>query len=240
MDGSPLNSFDLDAEIAASRVWEEELYRSLSRSRARAWVVASVALLIAGLSATALTIALPLKSYEPYVVTVDRHTGEAQIASVIGDQTLHADEALTQALIVEYLVSREAYDPADNEKRMNWVYARSSGLARQSWAEAWDYSNPGHPEKLYGRGQIAVHVKSVSFLDDRSASVRFSKTLRAAGRKPVTQDFLAIVGFQFMRRPGAISEIWENPLGFEATSYRVDQENLTSRDHSSLSEKEKG
>ena len=54
------------------------------------------------------------------------------------------------------------------------------------------------------------------------------QTLTRPNQTPVTQTFIATVGFEFApRRERSLTRVWENPLGFSVTAYRVDAETLT-------------
>ena len=58
--------------------WEDDLYRSLRRSRSLACLVAIVAGGIAIVALVCLALLVPLKQFEPYVVTVDKTTSQAR------------------------------------------------------------------------------------------------------------------------------------------------------------------
>ena len=60
--------------------WEEDTYRALRRSRSIAWMITGVFGATTVLSLSCLALLLPLKQFEPYVVTVDRSTGYREVA----------------------------------------------------------------------------------------------------------------------------------------------------------------
>ena len=221
--------FDSADAYAGPAAWENEIFRKLSRSRAIAWIVTSVALLIAGL-AVAATFAMALKvgAIEPVIIKVDRTTGHAERQTqVVGNSVIADDEALAMSYVVNYVMDRETYDPSDNDTRIFEVQDRSVGLARQSWQWDWDYDNPQHMERVNGNGQVVPVVQTAQPLDDNTATVNFTKTFRVSGKKPVTESYTAIVTFDFVNRPKSRADVWKNPLGFEVVNYRAQPQNKT-------------
>ena len=66
-----------------------------------------------GVSLVAVVLMLPLKSFEPYVVTVDRTTGYIEVKSgLTRPANLTEQQAITQANVVRYTRAREGYDPS--------------------------------------------------------------------------------------------------------------------------------
>ena len=66
---------DHDTYYANAQSWADERVEAERRARRLAWIVAGVAAAIAVLLAILLVMLLPLKTVQPYVVTVDRQTG---------------------------------------------------------------------------------------------------------------------------------------------------------------------
>lgn len=219
--------FDDPNSYAGPAAWENETFRKLTRSRALAWIVASVALVIAVLSVlAAFMMALKIGATEPVIIKVDRTTGHAERQTdVTGTSVIAGDEALAMSYVVNYVMDRETYDTSDNETRIFEVQDLSVGLARESWAWDWDYANPDHQERVYGNGQVVAVVQDAQPLDDNTATVNFTKTYRVKGKRPVTESYTAIVTFDFVNRPKSRADVWKNPLGFEVTKYRAQPQN---------------
>ncbi|MBR7560253.1 hypothetical protein KC218_27265, partial [Mycobacterium tuberculosis] len=64
------------------------------------------------LTLTCLALLLPLKSFEPYVIEVDKTTGFMEIKQPLADGDLTQNEAIARMYVVRYLKARETYDPA--------------------------------------------------------------------------------------------------------------------------------
>ncbi len=209
---------------ADAETWDREIYQRLRRSRTLAWIVAAVSAGIAILAMLAVVLVLPLKEFAPYVVTVDRTTGYMEVTKGLQPGELTEDEAITKANIARHLTARETYDPADIQENFDHVMRTSTGTARELHQQLYDRASATNPVNLYGyHGTITVQIKAISFLNDRTASVRFQTTTR--NRQSETIDhWVAILQFRYVARPASLAERLRNPLGFEVISYRRDQE----------------
>lgn len=65
----------------AGETWETEVLRHARRSRAVAWLVCTMFGVLALLALVALILLVPLKSFEPYIVEVDKNTGYLEVKS---------------------------------------------------------------------------------------------------------------------------------------------------------------
>ena len=79
---------DRDTYYANAQSWADERVEAERRSRRIAWIVAGrrqggLSLLLAIL----LLMLLPLKTVQPYVVTVDRQTGAVEMATTVARRT---------------------------------------------------------------------------------------------------------------------------------------------------------
>src|SRR3546814_4016003 len=79
----------------------------------------------------------PLKTVEPYVITVDRNTGEASIAAKLhGDATIPYDEAVRKYFLATYVRYRDGWIAAAREEYFEIRRATSElqSLMRISYA----------------------------------------------------------------------------------------------------------
>ncbi|WP_085033076.1 virB8 family protein [Ensifer aridi] len=220
------------ADQAIEHAFEDEVFFSLRKQRNNWATIAVGATAASLLSLVALVIMLPLKQTKPYVVMVDKTTGEAEKIVQVRPTSLQQQEAVLQAELVSYVSDRETYDPADNSTRIPDVMARSSENAAQTLAEIWRSDSTQYPPKIYGNNvRVRVVVKSVSLAPSNGkntaelARVRITKYREDKGRDAVHRSFVATVGFQFKPQENATLEsVWKNPLGFNVLSYRIDAE----------------
>ncbi len=208
--------------------FEDEVFFSLQRRTKLFGWMAVLSLLTCMLSVAAVVMMLPLKEIRPYVVMVDRETGESElvVSTLPGD--LSERDAVRQAELVRYITERETYDVADNRERIPQVLATSEGQAADSLRALWNSAAREYPPAVYGETSlIRVRVRSITILNDNTAQVRFTRALEEPGLEPVVRAFVATVGFTFKpRTERTLEAVWKNPLGFTVTSYRIDAETL--------------
>ncbi|RVL89306.1 type IV secretion system protein [Sinorhizobium meliloti] len=220
------------SEQTTQHAFEDELFFGLREQRDNWAKVAVAAAAASVLSLLSLLALLPLKETKPYVVIVDKTTGEAEKIVQIRPASLQQQEAVLQAELVSYVIDRETYDPADNRVRIPDVMARSSGNAVQSLTQIWSAGSAQYPPTIYGNDvRVRVVVKSVSLTPSGGrdtedlARVRITKYREEKGRAAVQRSFVATVGYQFKPQENATLEsVWKNPLGFDVMAYRIDAE----------------
>jgi type IV secretion system protein VirB8 len=211
----------LHRSMAAEPWMDEALYQARA-GRRTAWLFAFLLLVIVGAQAAAIAIMLPLKQVVPYTVTVDRQTGYVETARGVNLGDLNEDEAVVQSMLAQYVLARETFDPADFNDRYGRVALWSLGPARDEYVA--QYQNGQAMADLRPGSTVRVTVKKIELLTRETARVRFSAALSNLGSEPVSTDYAAIVTFRFTGAPMKMEDRFLNPLGFQATAYRRDQE----------------
>ena len=204
--------------------WERDRLRAGRFSKGLAWTIATVMTVIALASLGILAMLVPLKSFEPYMVVVDRATGFVEVKRALAPGDLHEDEAITTANVVRYIRARETYDPKALKDNFDLAQLLATGDAARDLTELFSPANPKNPIKVYGRQTIvATTIKSVTFPNNRTALVRFS-TDEKSPTNIVTRNWVSLVRFRYSGSPMKNEYRFDNPLGFQTTEYRRDQE----------------
>lgn len=211
-----------------SASWAADRQDGLRLSRRIAWLVAGIAAGIAMLEAVALALLIPLKTVVPYTLLVDRTTGYAQMLKGTGPDSITADAALTQSLLAQYVIAREGFDIAMIGANYRKVALWSGDPVRRDYMAMMPASNPASPlQRIPRTSVVAVHVKSVSPLGPDTALVRFETERRDQGQLEGPREaFVSIIRYRFSGAPMALEDRLANPLGFQVTHYRRDQEAL--------------
>jgi type IV secretion system protein VirB8 len=211
-----------------ARTWEHDIARRNRNSRAIAWIIASIMTILAGLALLALVLLVPLKSYEPYMVVVDKATGFVEVKRPMAEGVLNQDEAVTTFNVVRYIRMRETYDPKALKENFEIAQLLATGDAARELTEIYSPANPKNPIKILGLNTVvAVAIKSVTFPNSRTALVRFS-TEEKSQTNIVTRHWVSLVRFRYTSTPIRNEYRFENPLGFQVTEYRRDQETAPS------------
>ena len=217
-----------DTYYAAARTWADDRVAAAARQTRLAWIVAGAAGGIAALLAIALALLVPLKSVQPYVVTVDRQSGAVEIATTLTDGKLTQNEAVIQAQLASYVRARETFDETDLRLQYALVQRLSAPTVARGYVTAMAAANPESPLRTLNRGDtIAVNVKSVSLVSPGAALVRFdTRHSSLNGGQTSVQSFVAAISFGFANAPLRVEDRFDNPLGFQVTRYRRDIEGM--------------
>jgi type IV secretion system protein VirB8 len=239
MAGAPAR--DEAASVAASAVakagegaryyreggsWEEDRTLWKNSSLSIAWIIGAVMTIVAIGAIASLVSLAPLKTYEPYMIVVDRSSGFVEIKRPMAEGPLSQDEAVTMFNVVRYVKARETYDPKALKDNFDLAQLLSTGDAARDLTEIFSPANPKNPVKIFGSTrEVAVAVKSVTFPNQRTALVRFGTDEKSASNI-VHRDWVALIRFRYSGSPMSNQMRFDNPLGFQATEYRRDQETV--------------
>jgi len=208
--------------------WEHDVARRNRNSRALAWIVATVMTIVAVASLGTLALLVPLKTYEPYMVVVDKTTGFVEVKRPIAEGPLTQDEAVTTFNVVRYIKARETYDPKALKDNFDLAQLLASGDAARELTEIYSPANPQNPVKIYGTNTVvSVSVKSVTFPNSRTALARFSTEEKNA-TSLTTRNWVSLLRFRYTATPMRNEYRFDNPLGFQTLEYRRDQETAPS------------
>lgn len=219
----------LDGEtIEVANSWGTSVTESLERSRRTAWIIAGVASAVALLLALAIVILLPLKTTVPYTILVDRQTGHVEELAPLGERMVAPDTALTRSHLAQYVIARESFDAANLQRDYRKVALWSGGDARQRYIASMSASNPASPVAQLSNGTtVTTEIKSVSSLSPTSALVRFVTIRADRGAPPQEPEhWAAVINYAFSGAEMSADDRLLNPLGFQVTRYRRDQEAL--------------
>ena len=206
----------------------EDMIFGVRRRERLAWTLA-IGGMLAGLGGiTAALLTLPLKETQAFLAIVDKDTGIAERVVEVQPAGMEDAAAVQEALPFDYVTDRETFDEHDNEERILAVWRRSDGTARAALEDLWSAEDENYPPNVYGAGARAeVRVLAINPINDTTAQVRFEKVLTQPNGTVQAGKFSATVAWEF--RPRAERQmklVWENPLGFTVTSYRVNAETL--------------
>ena len=211
-------------------IWEQEIVKKAKRSRTLAWFVTAIFGATTLVSLATLSMLVPLKSFEPYIVDVDKNTGYIEVKSGLTRPTnLTEQKAITQANIVRYIRSREGYDPYAIEQNFGIAALLSTGKAARELQDLYSAANLKNPARIYGRTtRVMTEIASVTFPNASTGFVRFS-TVEQSETESVVRHWIAVVRYRYTDTPATNEWRFENPLGFQVYDYRRDQETVTER-----------
>lgn len=206
--------------------WEYQTYLRLKLSNKRAWMVAGAASMLCVLSLLALVLVLPLKEFAPYVVTLHEGTGYLEVTRGLKPGDLSEDEAVTSANIVRCLTAHETFDATDVKENFQAVNLCMAGQALDNYRAIFTRGHADNPVERYGYDStVRVQIKSLQLLTDSTAQVRFQTVTTTRDRSDIAH-WIAVLTFRYVQKPTSLADRFINPLGFQITRYRRDQEML--------------
>lgn len=229
----------IENAVAQAANFEVTIADMARRSERRAWLVAWSAIVMALILAGGYFYFLPLKEKVPYLVMADAYTGTSTVARLtgdFGDHGISASEALNKSNLSHFVLARESYDYSQfGQRDWNTVHAMATPMVSASYARLYSKTNPANPHTRFGKNK-SVRVKILSLqlheavntnASPKAATVRFQRSLydKATGATEPLDSKIASVEFVYksnlkMDEPNRVL----NPLGFQVTSYRVDND----------------
>lgn len=216
---------DLKAYFAEAASWDHDRLIAANRSKRLAWTIAAIAsgLAITGVAAVAML--TPLKTVAPYVIMVDKATGASEItSSMTGDKQITYNEAVAKYFLADYVRNREGWIPQARQEFFDGVLAMSSRDEQARWTAFYSKDNPKSPQSVFtDLDTVFVAIKSVTFVSQNVAQVRFTKTLQR-GTSATDTPAIATITYDTTDTPTTEQQRFKNPLGLEVQSYRADLE----------------
>ena len=221
-----VKSEDKEKYFETSRTWEYDRMRAAIQSKRLAWGVASGACVLAVVSVGAVAMLAPLKTVAPYVIKVDKASGETQIVTALkGPQPRTYEEAVNRYFISQYVRLREGWLNDAARENAYTVMLMSDQAEGARYLNGVESNNKNSPSNIYGvKGFVSISIRTISFLSPTVAQVRFTKIITFGQNTPVAQNWNAILTFKYTAAPEREKDRTINPLGFQVVNYRSDPE----------------
>lgn len=220
----------MQAYIDESNAWDIDVYQR-AQSRAKLWgIVALVAIGFSGLCLIVVMMLIPLKTVEPFVVKVDSLSGIVEVVQPLEEGSLSESEAVVKYFVNKYINAREGYLFDRYKADYKIVQKLSNKDVASEYHEGFHPSNDNSPlNVLQDKGTTSITIRNLSFLDEDTVSVPVVRTTKVSTKKTESQDVITL-SFQFVQTPQSESDRLINPLGFQVTAYRVDEQLIKTKD----------
>ena len=217
---------DKEKYYETSRTWEYDRMRAAIQSKRLAWGVAAGACTLAVASVAAVAMLSPLKTVEPYVIRVDKSSGETQVVTALkGPQPRTYEDAVNRYFISQYVRLREGWLNDAARENAFTVMLTSDQAESARYLNSVQANNKNAPSNIYGdKGFVSISIRTISFLSPTVAQVRFTKIITFGQNTPIAQNWNAILTFRYTTAPEHEKDRNINPLGFQVVNYRSDPE----------------
>lgn len=208
--------------------WETSRIQLIEQSERKAWNVAKIMTALVVLSIAAITFMMPLKESIPFLIRVDNTTGVPDIVTRMDAKTVRFDEVMDKYWLARYVIARESYDWNIIQKDYDAVGMMSAPAVAQQYQQLFEGDNA--LDKRYAN-RIKVVVKIVSVVPNGKGigTVRFIKETSnvddITNSTTTISKWVATIGYEY-KSASLLRESTRlvNPMGFQATTYRVDSE----------------
>lgn len=163
------------------------------------------------------------KSFSPFVIQIEEKTGSAKVVNPANSNLLSGNEALTRYFIKKYISARETYNPVDFDLNVRKVVRLfSAGDVYRDFI--YYIKNPANdPTLIYAQKNTTyLRVKSFSRMG-KQFFVRFAVVENGGEQQIYNKIATLTVDYVAMELSEEDRDI--NPVGFQVTGYRVDDDN---------------
>jgi type IV secretion system protein VirB8 len=215
---------DFENYLQEARSWETDRLIAAEKSKKLAWCIAIFASGLAMISVIAVAGLTPLKTTEIKVLQVDNVTGIVDVVTEIPNSKTNYSEAVNKYFAKLYVRYREGYTHALAAEYYSNVGLMSSSAEQRRFGDFFTPKNPQSPLNVYGtNARVKVSIKSVSFIKEDVALVRYMKEIeRSASERPTVTHWAATLIFRYSGSPMKEKDREVNPLGFQVLEFRND------------------
>jgi type IV secretion system protein VirB8 len=206
--------------------WQRNDLLRAKRSVRLAWSIAGVAGLLAIVSVGAVAALAPLKRVVPFVVQVDKATGQTAIVpGLSGANPMSYDVSVKRYFLSQYVKDREGWTPLAENELIHAVMLMSGDEERARFTQFFSRSNPASPQLLFKDTPMAsVEIRSISFINENVAEVHYARTVYSHIGDPLVSNYVATLTFSITNRPQLERDLNVDPIGFTVTNYQTSPE----------------
>lgn len=224
---------DEDDSLEAKKNWYSDRYQTTLIQRNFLLLLTMISL--AGIIVSVITVVqvTSSKSVEPFVIEIEEKTGITNVIRPLLKEKFAYDEALRRYFIMKYVNAREGYDFGSYKYNYYTVIRLlSTSKVYSEFRKQVAPESVDSPLRMEARGQRVVKAKSMALLEQPTkdkpgftVQVRFA--LETSGNDYAgVKNLVATINFDYFDLSLTTEERDINPLGFQVTGYRIDEEVL--------------
>ncbi len=165
------------------------------------------------------------KSIQPFVIEIEKKTGNVILVDPVSIKEYAADKTIAESYLVRYIKARELFNP-DTFQYDYYTEVRlfSAPDVYSKFRYFIRISNQDSPINLYANViSSSMKVKSIQHMTSNAVQVRFALEFKEKNTV-ITKDKIAFISYGYYSLEMNQEERYVNPIGFQITSYRVDDE----------------
>jgi type IV secretion system protein VirB8 len=206
--------------------WQRNDLQRAKRSVRLAWTIACVASLLCVVSVGAVAALAPLKRVEPFVIQVDRTSGQTTIVPALhGADPMTYDISVKRYFLSQYVKDREGWIPLAENELIHAVLLMSGDEEKQRFTDFFSRANPASPQIYFkDTPMVSVDIRSISFINDNVAEIHYARTIYSHGGQPMVSNYVATITYTITNRPQLERDLNVNPIGFTVSNYQSSPE----------------
>lgn len=195
----------------------EIIERQISLYRTSTIILASLlSLSVVSLSGLAMR-----EHVEPFMVSVDKRTGEVALPSKLQVKDFTPSKTMVRHFTHQFINNYASYNALNIKKPFMEVLAMSDSSVREQYKRQILKSNPESPLNILGRSRYqVVKIHSISELSiDNTLDVRYSTMIKdsATDADLKKQEWRAVLKWKIDKAKHSIEELNANPISFKVT-----------------------
>lgn len=205
--------------------WNEDLFESVITQRNILFFFTIICVLTIAMSVLLIRYVKNTQTIEPFVIEIEEKSGVPTVVTPVSTRVYSSDEAIKRYFIMKYIRAREEYFPSTfQDNFFNVVRVLSAPSVYYSdYRPKFSISNPNSPYNIYGESSNRrVVLKSLIFQSPKTAQVRIAFEIN--GIINLKQNKIVLMDFDFTNIEMNDEERFINPLGFQVTFYRIEDE----------------
>ncbi|MDR0288820.1 MAG: type IV secretion system protein [Rickettsiales bacterium] len=216
------NNESLDKDIS----WSSSRYSTVVAQRNTLLLFTLILLVAISVSILAIFKISTSSTIEPFVIEIEKKSGIVQLVDPVTVKQYSADKVLNNHFIAEYIKAREVFD----KYNYNYNYYTKVRLFSSSnvYNEFRNYISSQNMDDLFnlysGFVKNEFKIRSIQKLYDDTFQVRFTVEFTRKDGSSVRKNKIVIMSYKYASLEMNDQQRYVNPLGFQVTSYRVDDE----------------
>lgn len=166
------------------------------------------------------------KAPRPYVIEIEAKTGVPTVIDPATSIAYTANDSVRRYLVWQFVMLREEYQALAFNRNLKALRLFSNQPVFSDFNRTHGTSNPESLVNKSPRSHRWVELKSMIFSDERTSQIRFRVYTRYENGETVVADKVVWMNFQFVNLELSEQDRLINPLGFQVTTYKIDNERI--------------
>ena len=213
-----------DHDLSGVKNWYQDRHNRIVVQRNLLFVLTVIAFIVVGIAIVSVVQLATSKQFEPFVIQIEETTGVTTVVNPLSSTVLSGNDEIAKYFIKKYVSARQTYNPVDFD-----TYAKTTVRLMSTSGIYYQYLNfyknkANDPKLIYGdKTYTRLAVKSWSKLAENKFMLRFS--ISEIGETMNKFEKIAIIDIMYVPMALTDEEKEINPIGFQVTGYRVDDDN---------------